>query len=277
MHEEHYFPNVPPSSLALEHRLRAVAHTLPEYLRCQLYEILSEAHNRFTPTKFDLHREVLTARQCGREIHFPRPLPMVKFSHLLCNYETWLEHKYSLPDFLGVDPGDVVIDCGAYVGGFSLSAVKRAAQLHAFEPERANFRCLERNLASSTQVHLNQVGLYSVSQRIALNISSSSVEHSLLMPDDGQTIERREVEVMSLADYCMYNGLPCIDFLKLEAEGVELEIFEGLRGIRVRKLAIDVSPEREGKSPAQKFVALLGERNYEHRQRGHVLFARETQ
>jgi hypothetical protein len=62
--------------------------------------------------------------------------------------------------------------------------------------------------------------------------------------------------------------------VKIEAEGVELEVFDGLESIRPRKLAIDVSPERDGESPAEEFKSRLAKINYEFRHRGHVLFAR---
>jgi hypothetical protein len=63
--------------------------------------------------------------------------------------------------------------------------------------------------------------------------------------------------------------------VKIEAEGVELEVFEGLEAIRPRKLAIDVSPERDGESPAAEFRIRLARMNYEFRQRANVLFARQ--
>lgn len=269
-----YFPNVPGQSMQIEMRLRTIARDLPEPLRCQLYEILSEAHDQFQRTAFALEDTALVADQLGRRIGFPRPLPMVKFSHILCGYEQWLERKYCLPDFLGVEPGDVVVDCGAYVGGFSLSAIKLASQLHAFEPERANFSCLARNLAGHPNATLNELGLYSKTETKVLNVSISGVEHSLLTPDDGQPIERREIPVVALQDYCKERSIARIDFLKLEAEGVELEIFEGLGELRPRKLAIDVSPEREGQSPAEDFRTILTPLGYDIRQRGHVMFAR---
>ncbi|MGE0532796.1 MAG: FkbM family methyltransferase [Hyphomonadaceae bacterium] len=274
MGPEHYFPNVPAESLAIEGRLRKEAVSLPEETRCHLYEILSEAHEAFVSTRFELQDRFLIAYQRGQQIAFPRPLPMVKHSHILCDYEEWLEHKYALPEFVGVEAGDVVIDCGAYVGGFSLSAAKIAGHLHAFEPAPDNFACLRRNLGQFGNVTLTQSGLYSTTQTMTLNISGSSVEHSLLRPDDGEPIDTQQIEVVALSDYCLQHGIERIDFLKLEAEGVEPEIFDGLGFLQPRKLAIDVSPEREGLSPASHFQTILPQLGYEVRLRGHVMFAR---
>ncbi len=274
MPEKPFFPNVPLSSLQIEGQLRALAQGLDEASRNTVYEVLSKAHEHFRPTEFELRKDTLVAKQLSEEIVFPRPLPMVKFSHILSGYRTWLEHKYALPGFVSVEQDDIVVDCGAYVGGFSLSAVERAQELHAFEPEPRNFACLSANIGKHPNAFLNELGAYSSTQTMTLNISASSVEHSLLTPDDGASIAQREIQVIALSDYCAQRSVQRIDFLKLEAEGVELEIFEGLGDIRPRKLAIDVSPEREGQSPAEEFKVLLAPLGYEFRQRANVLFAR---
>lgn len=62
----------------------------------------------------------------------------------------------------------------------------------------------------------------------------------------------------------------------IEAEGVELEVFDGLGAILPRKFAIDVSPERNGESPADEFLERFARMGYATRQRGHALFAREA-
>ncbi len=272
--EAPFFPNVASASLQLESGLRAIAAALPEQTRCDLYALMSQAHAAFVPTAFVLTEARTLVRQGGAEIAFPRPMPLVKLAHVLCGYRQWLERKYALPGFVTVEPGDIVVDCGAYVGGFSLSAAAVGAHVHVFEPAPANFACAAENLARFANVTLNAAGLYARTQRMPLNLSASSVEHSLLSPDDGAAIAHLDIAVFSLADYCRDRGVSQLDFLKLEAEGVEPEIVDGLGDIRPRKLAIDVSPEREGQSPAAYFEAALPKLGFKLRQRGHVMFAR---
>jgi len=199
---------------------------------------------------------------------------MVKLAILSFGYEEWLRRKYCLPGFVEVQEGDVVVDCGAYVGGFSLSAARVAGRLHAFEPDKENAACARRNLAGFPHVQVVECGLYNRSDEMILNRSASSVEHSLLQPDDGIIVESRPIKVLSLADYARAEGVGGYDFVKIEAEGVELEVFDGLENIRPRQLAIDVSPERNGTSPAEEFRLRLEPLGYEVRQRKHVLFAR---
>jgi FkbM family methyltransferase len=272
--EDLFFPNQPISTLELLHRFRVEVEKLPQPSRLILYEILSSCMPTLTPTKFTLSEGMVLASQNGRQICFSSPIPMVKLTQLLCGYEEVLRRKYCLPGFVEVAPGDVVVDCGAFVGGFSLSASRIAAQVHAFEPESRNFACLKRNFANVENVLANNVGLYTRSALMNLNISMSSVEHSLLAPDDGQIVSIQEIEVIGLKEYLQGRGIPKFDFVKIEAEGVELEVFDGLEDLRPGKLAIDVSPERNGESPADEFRGRLIVLGYEVRQRGHVMFAR---
>lgn len=258
----------------LEAAFRRHVRPLGEESRLALYETLTALHPDLVETHFELDGNQVLAHQAGSVIAFPRPLPLIKHAHVSCGYEEWLQHKYALPGFVEVEAGDVVVDCGAFVGGFSLSAVRLAGELHAFEPDTANFSCLARNLEGGVNAQVHQVGLYDYDGDMLLNISSSSVEHSFLSPDDGQVLRQQSVRVRRLDTHCAAVGLSEIDFLKVEAEGVELEAFDGVGEIRVRKLAIDVSPERNGESPAAEFARRLGARGFEIRQRGHVLFAR---
>ncbi len=269
-----FFPNQPRQVLEQEKRIRRLAGNLPEAAQLELYEALTELVPGFTPTTFTIEPDTVLAHQCGRELAFPRPVPLVKLCILAFGYDEWLRRKYCLPGFVEVEAGDVVVDCGAYVGGFSLSAARLAAQVHAFEPDSANARCARRNLHPLPNATVEECGLYSHSGEMVFNLSANSVEHSLLLPDDGIVVQERRITVVSLADHLRSQGIGRLDFLKLEAEGVELEVFAGLGEIRPRKMAIDVSPERNGQSPAAEFRARLEPLGYEVRQRAQVMFAR---
>lgn len=208
------------------------------------------------------------------KISFPDPIPLVKFIHILCGYSEWVFRKYNLPGFVEVEGGEIVVDCGAYVGGFSRGAARIAAHLHVFEPETSNFQCLLRNVPNSMAVKFDEIGLFNATGTEILNIAISSVEHSILPPDDGDPVRSEEVLFTRLDDYLNKLKLPQIDFLKLEAEGVEPDILEGLGDILPRKIVVDVSVERLGASPLDQIVPWLEARGYETQRRLHVLFAK---
>jgi FkbM family methyltransferase len=268
----YFFPNQSPEILELELKLRKHVAELPEPVRLGIYEVFARALPSFTVTDFAIEKDFVVAKQASQKIAFPRPVPLVKLSHIVFGYEQWLQRKYCLPGFVEVEAGDIVVDCGAYVGGFSISASKIARAVHAFEPDEHNFRCLWMNHSFRDNVTTNVLGLYNVTKQMELNISANSVEHSLLAPDDGPPIATRKIMVVSLKDYFATKTPPT--FIKIEAEGVELEVYDGLGSLRPRKFAIDVSPERDGQSPVDEFMARLPRDGYETQQRGNVLFAR---
>lgn len=268
-----HFSGQSDEAMALERKLRHHVVQCSEMDRNGVYEVFTAAHPALQALHFTLLDDVVEVRRGEQILSFPRPLPLIKFQHVSAGYENWLREKYALPGFVEVEPGDVIVDCGAYVGGFALGAARIAGQVHVFEPEARNFDCCRRNLSDFENITLVQRGLYKHAGTTQLNISSSSVEHSLLLPDDGDVIGTQKLQLESLGDYCAAQGIERLDFVKIEAEGVELEVFEGLKGLRPRKLAIDVSPERNGESPAETFREILMGLGYVVKQRGHVMFA----
>ena len=50
-----------------------------------------------------------------------------------------------------VEPGDIVIDAGSWIGDFAAYASVRGATTYAFEPEEKMFRCLEQTAAGQRQ------------------------------------------------------------------------------------------------------------------------------
>lgn len=271
---ESFFPMGSINDRRLETRFRKSVRRLPPRARLSAYALLTSFHPHFARTRFIRSGEHIAAEQCGTLIYFPKPLPLIKHSHLAFGYEEWLRRKYALPGFVSVQPGDTVVDCGAYVGGFTLSAARVAGEVHLFEPSHTNFEAARLNLSAVQNVALNQVGLYSEDTTTYLNLSASSVEHSLITPDDGQVHSRQPVTLSRLDSYCSSNGIGQLDFLKVEAEGVEPEVIQGLGALRPTKCAIDVSPERDGLSPAAELTRALESQGYMTRQRGNVLFAR---
>lgn len=110
---EHFFPNHSPSVQEQEARLRGVAAVLPQSERLVLYEIFSVCTPGLAATTFRVEGDFVIACQYGHEIAFSNPVPLVELSHIVFGYEQWLQRKYCLPGFVEVEPGDVVVDCGA--------------------------------------------------------------------------------------------------------------------------------------------------------------------
>lgn len=269
-----HFPNLSPQAMHVIYEYQKLASRFSENERLKFYSLLSSICPEYVNTTFKVEDQQICSLQCNTVIRFPRPLPLVKHSHLMCGYAVWLRNKYSLPGFVEVEEGDIVIDCGAYVGGFILGIKDKASQVHAFEPDIQNYQCCVSNTSEISNITVNNLGLFNQNQTMEFYCSESNVEHSILPPDDGTIKSVIEINVVSLYNYCKAQNISRIDFLKLEAEGVEPEIFQGLGDIRPAKIAIDISPEREGESPADFFIDIFSKLNYSVEIRANVLFAR---
>jgi FkbM family methyltransferase len=125
--------------------------------------------------------------------------------------------------------GDIIIDAGAFIGLFTLYAAKLAGdsgKVYAFEPDRANYQELIRNieLNSLSNVVAMNTGLWS--SRQDLTFFSNGVYSSFL---EGQTSSNNASKcgVTTIDDFL--NGISAskVDFIKMDIEGAELDAIRG--------------------------------------------------
>ena len=181
-------------------------------------------------------------------------------------FDAWLAKKY-MTAAIKVEEGDTVIDCGSFVGAFSLAAAQRGAdKVYAVEPSGKNFNCLKKNIehfGAEDYIEPVNIGLGSKADTLRLNLSSMSCEDSFLKCDEGATGEYEEVSVVRLDEFIAERKIDASKlFIKIEAEGFEPEIVKGIGDAKPRVVVVDVTPERNGKSPREEIKALMVERGY---------------
>jgi len=266
-------PYFPPLNQQMRGEIRAtVRSSKGDEQALERVSQLCQENEHLSGFSFEFEDDFIDIAQNGRHLCIPRSVPPVKYVLLAYGYTEWLKRKYTNPGFCEVAPGDVVIDCGAYIGGFSLGVAETAGQVLCFEPSPVNFACLKKNANQFPNLRSYPIGLGSRNETLQLNISSSSVEHSFLDPDRGHARGQHAVQVKTIETVLSEEKIEQLDFLKIEAEGFEIEVFKGLCDIRPRKIAIDVSPERNGESPREFFVSQLEAMKYDLALRGNVLF-----
>ena len=167
--------------------------------------------------------------------------------------------SYSLKKHM-VGNGGVVLDVGANVGEIGLwvhSLGGKVPRYLGIEPDPNAFRALKANLAPSEDVYCLAVA--EVSGRKPLWLSTSDADTSLIQPPRHEP-DPVWVDCTSLDDFVLRHGISCIDLLKIDAEGSEPEVIRGAldRCLPLTTwLALDVSPERAGRSPATECLTLL--------------------
>lgn len=128
-----------------------------------------------------------------------------------------------------VQPGDVVIDCGAHVGVFTDMALRRgASKVIAIEPDPTNLECLRRNLApeiASGKVVVYPKGVWSSEKTLVLyTAAGNSGMNSMVMDQQAGKIE---VPVTTLDQIVSELGIQRVNFIKMDIEGAEREALQG--------------------------------------------------
>jgi FkbM family methyltransferase len=132
-----------------------------------------------------------------------------------------------------VDDVRVVFDVGANCGAASLHFARNHpdAIVHAFEPGREARAYLERNVASLPNVRVHPVGLYSVDRQARLYAGDDDLGKASVIRRHVNIDESEPVELRAGGAWAAEQGIDRIDILKVDVEGCEIEVLEGLAGL----------------------------------------------
>lgn len=122
--------------------------------------------------------------------------------------------------------GDIVIDIGAYVGMYSIKAsqlVGPTGLVIAVEPLPSNLVYLESNLGTCSNTRVVRVALSNYVGNGKLYSSPITAGHSMTYVRGDFT----KVGVTTLDELVKELGLPRVDYIKMDAEGSDLNILEG--------------------------------------------------
>ena len=127
----------------------------------------------------------------------------------------------------------MVVDAGGNIGSFALYAANKArlGRVVSLEPIEDNYRLLVANVALNRvdNVSAKRAALVAHQGPARVYLSSyGSGGHSLLRDLAQQSQAFEEVPGVTLEDVFDEYQLPRCDFLKLDCEGAEFEILQGL-------------------------------------------------
>lgn len=129
----------------------------------------------------------------------------------------------------------LAFDIGAYKGEYTLEILNKypKCNMHLFEPAKLNFEYLKKKFANMDNIVLNN---YAVSDKNTDSLLHSNNKDSVLSSLIKRDLSHlnvnfdftEKVKVLKLDDYINKNNLNNIDFIKIDCEGVELSILQGL-------------------------------------------------
>ncbi len=159
--------------------------------------------------------------------------------------EVFASRAYSPPGY-EIGEADVVVDVGGNIGSFAVFAGRRArsGRVISLEPARDSFELLTANVLKNglSQVTPFQAAIAASSGPVTLHLSDVGTGHHSLDPLLAGPGREEEVVGLSLTDLFDHFGLGTCDLLKLDCEGAEFEIIEGMSSdlaSRIRRIAME--------------------------------------
>ena len=167
--------------------------------------------------------------------------PNLRITRVLLDEKYFLEHLYDsyLLNNIDFNDQDLVIDCGANVGELFLSIKSNNPNIQyiGFEPDDQVFECLQLNTNSKS----SNICLSNESGEKKFFIDSLGANSSVYESEPG--MDSMVVKVEKLEN--LYPDTE-IKFLKIDAEGSELEVLEGSKKIfnNIDYISVDCGAEK---------------------------------
>lgn len=153
-----------------------------------------------------------------------------------------------------VDGDGVIYDIGGNIGLFTRWILwhNPGREVHAFEPLPGNVAVYRRNNPSAV---INQVGLGREPAMVTLGVDRHGAMASAI-PQRWETPESR-IEVIRLDDYTRDKGIGSVAFMKIDTEGMELDVLDGARETLAltRRVAMETHGDERHEGARQRLLA----------------------
>lgn len=157
---------------------------------------------------------------------------------------------------------DTVVEAGVHHGNDSAMFAKLADQVVGFEPSPRNFKKAKNNLRRFDNITLHNKGLWDEKSELEIQHGESGGDDGFLTPDSGANEVGENIPVNTLEEFVDSLDIGEVNFLKIEAEGAEPEIINGLGKIRPEKIVVNADEERDGESPINEIMHPLQSMGY---------------
>ncbi|MEM2914597.1 MAG: FkbM family methyltransferase [Candidatus Bathyarchaeia archaeon] len=162
---------------------------------------------------------------------------------------------------LKVERGETVLDVGACIGDTTIPFAMKVGEngcVIAVEPEPTNITYLKANVRPFKNVHIIEKAAWNRREKVKLYLHDSPTGHSIV----DKFNKYIEVEADTL-DNITKRLTRKIDFLKIDVQGVELQVLEGAEKLleSVNKVVVETHRLAD-KSTAPEVIEFLVQRNF---------------
>lgn len=145
-----------------------------------------------------------------------------------------------------VREGGTILDVGAHIGYYTLLFAKRTGErgrVYAFEPSTKTRARLLENISLNDFANITTVeaAASDAAGTATINLAGGSNTGSTSLHFDSGAVGTEQVETIIIDDYLERHGIDEIDLIKIDVEGHELHVLQGMR--RTLKVPADKAPE----------------------------------
>lgn len=145
-----------------------------------------------------------------------------------------------------VREGATILDVGAHIGYYTLLFAKRigkGGRVYAFEPSTKTSERLVYNISLNDLANIVTVKAAASDQvgRATINLADGSNTGSTSLHFDSGAVGIEEIETITIDGYLEQQGIDAVDLIKIDVEGHELRVLQGMR--RTLKAPADKAPE----------------------------------